>query len=147
MKRKNTIVDRLDLLLTAMEDDILATDDRELLASDDASQVSIEETRSLVHRALQAATRRVPADFRGRLEFIRSLLRSQPDLPVALSASFTFGQTPSEAEVNELIEDLVRSGIVDHSKRRKTGTPRKPDKLRSNANLQWPRKPRTSRKR
>lgn len=51
-----------------------------------------------------------------KLRLLRALLAARPDLAPSLSMAFASGQTPSEVEVEGVMNELVRRGVLETNK-------------------------------
>lgn len=139
MSRRNEMTDRLDKTLSALEHLFLDATDTEIVAMGRGGKVAVSDIRALV--AQQVAkhkqslmreaksdrkrivgvgvkdTSKVPIDVAGRLNLLSRLIATRSDLAPRLSSVFSGGRKPSDDEVNDLLEELIRHGILkDHNR-------------------------------
>ncbi len=124
MSNQNTTM-KLELMLTAFEDDVLRIADRDILADDDSD---LETTASFI--AVRLAARRamalpplaqrrsspksnvrrvVPRDAAGRRRLLGRLIATRSALPAHISMAFT-SREPDDAEVAQMLDELLRDG-------------------------------------
>jgi hypothetical protein len=103
---------RIDLVLSEIEDNILAASDDEILKEAGTRTRAVDEVRALIERQLQDRTRPVPREPAARRQLLADLLRARPALASTMSVSFSGGNTPSDDEVDELIDALLRRGVI-----------------------------------
>jgi hypothetical protein len=140
MSRHNEMTDRLDKTLTVLEDIFLEADDKEILEMSPEWKTLAADVRSLIaqqvdmnKQSLERDTNtkskqnaggsvkdasRTPIDVAGRLNLLRSLIATRSDLSPRLSSVFSAGRKPSEDEVNELMEELIRLGMIKDRNRK-----------------------------
>lgn len=116
----------LDTLLTACEDAVLATSDREILAERvaDADVTTSDFIAAalasrgatalppLVERRPSRGTtvrRAIPRDAAGRRRLLGRLIATRPGLPAHISMAFK-SREPDDAEVAEMLDELLRDG-------------------------------------
>ena len=134
MSRRNEMTVRLDKTLSALEHLFLEASDKEILEIDRGGKVAVSDVRTLVAHQVakhkqslkwEAKTNtkrdvgvgvkdapRVPIDVAGRLNMLRKLIANRTDLTPRLSSVFSGGRKPSDDEVNDLLEELIRNGII-----------------------------------
>lgn len=118
--------ERLDALLTAIEDSILAAPDDEWSPVRDPD---VEETRAFIcarvaetgtelpprvprrrsRRALAVRTA-IPKDPVGRRRLLGRLVASRAEVPAHISMAFE-SREPDDAEIAEMLEELLREGM------------------------------------
>jgi hypothetical protein len=124
MNNQNTAM-KLELMLTAFEDDVLGIADRDILADGDSE---VETTASFIANRL--ATRRatalpplaqrrsspksnvrrvVPRDAAGRRRLLGRLIATRSALPAHISMAFT-SREPDDSEVAQMLDELLRDG-------------------------------------
>lgn len=139
MSRHNEMTVRLDKTLSALEHLFLDATDTEIIAMGRGGKVTTSEVRALIaqqvanHKQslkLEANTDRkrivgegvkdaskVPFDVASRLNLLKRLLATHTDLSPRLSSVFSGGRKPSDDEINDLLEELIRHGILkDHNR-------------------------------
>ena len=118
--------ERLDALVTGLEDLILEAKDREIEAACDAG---VAETRALVEARLAArkpvavppiaalrrrrriaARRAVPADAAGRRRLLGRLVASGAKVPAHIGVRFE-SREPGDDEIAEMLDELLREGL------------------------------------
>lgn len=134
MSRRNEMTVRLDKTLSVLENLFLDATDKEILAMDRGGKIVVSDVRTLVaHQVAKhkqslkreaktarkriigvgvKAASRVPIDVAGRMNLLRRLIATRTDLTPRLSSVFSGGREPSEDEVNELLEELIRLGMI-----------------------------------
>ena len=140
MSRHNEMTDRLDKTLTVLEHLFLDADDKEILEMSPEWKTLATDVRSLIaqqvdmnKQSLERDTNtkskqiaggsvkdasRTPIDVAGRLNLLRSLIATRSDLSPRLSSVFSAGRKPSEDEVNEFMEELIRLGMIKDRNRK-----------------------------
>jgi len=103
----------IDRVLSAIERDILYASDDEILQETTGAQQQAHRVRTLIERQIQVRTRVVPREPAARRRLLAELLRTRPTLASAMSATFSDAQTPTDDEVDELIETLLRRGVLN----------------------------------
>lgn len=104
---------RIERVLDAIEDDILRADDREILQEADVARDSAERVRVLIQRQIRLRTSTVPREVGARRRLLAELLRARPVLAETIGAAFYADATPSDGEVDELIEALLQRGVLN----------------------------------
>lgn len=128
MKRSQSHIERLDNVLSGIENLVLAATDDELLresmdadATDDVKAVVAEQlirhrvVATAAARRSTASRKRAPRgtkEWSQRLAYVQSLLASRPDLSPRLGAVFGTGKTPTSEEVNEVVDELIKLGLM-----------------------------------
>jgi hypothetical protein len=122
----------LDLTLSALEAEIMAAPDAELLTLDQSSPHAAAEVGALIAKYLAKRTDSLVSEVPKvrseeqpggwaidssrealrRLEVLRQLLVMRPDVPAPLRAAFSADRTPSPGELDRLTEELHRIGIL-----------------------------------
>jgi hypothetical protein len=116
MTQKRIAHRSLDRVLSAIEEDLLHAGDSEILHEADDARQRVREVRALIDQQLGARSRAVPRGLTARRRLLAEILRARPTLSPAMSATFSDGKKPSGDEVDELIETLLRMGVL-HDKR------------------------------
>lgn len=135
MSRYNDMSLRLENMISALEKMILEAKDEEILTKGQGEEHAVSDARTLVEKQLLKYKQslkpvvknvkrivradvmnapRVPRDVAGRLQLLRKLLTTRPDLTPRLSSAFSAGRNPSDQEVNKLTEELIRMGVLKH---------------------------------
>ena len=132
MTRDNTSPQRLDSLLSGLEDEVLTLDDRELLAAEDVGSVGFGVLRSLIEsqipshlgsRALDpssgerrsSSSEASPEPVSGSPDprrLLEMLIASRRSVPSQVRLAFTADREPTDQEVEHLLAELIRSGSV-----------------------------------
>jgi hypothetical protein len=116
MRSKRSPIERLEALVDALEDRIANATDREILADDDSPSTSVRSLRHLITAQLRARAPVVPGDSSSRMALLQSLLTAQRAVPPSVRMAFSDGKQPSEAEVEDLIRELIQLGLLDGRK-------------------------------
>ena len=132
----NNVPDKLDRTLSAIEQIYLGALDKDVIADDIAATTAVVEmkrlfatqlknfeqsTMSALKSAVTRATKKPSTilskgEFAARLNILKRIIASRRDLSPRLSSVFGSGREPSEVELSELTEELVRLGILNTSK-------------------------------
>jgi hypothetical protein len=127
---------RLESTLDAIEKMIVDASDAEILESSsdpigESNQVrtlfanevkKANELKKIVSASAISVSRttpgfglsnRVPNKFNDRLVYLKNLVRTQPNISPRMVSVFSSNRNPSEREVDELIAELIRLGIID----------------------------------
>jgi hypothetical protein len=103
---------QIDRLLSAFEEDILNASDEEIVGDIVESDETVKRVRALIARQTRIHARVIPREPTARRRLLAELLRVEPSLAPSMSATFSGGRTPSDDEVDELIEALLRRGVL-----------------------------------
>ena len=133
---------RLDALLSGLEDDVLRLDDLTILSEDEGSAADVEHVRALIQfqtGAYAGTDHLQPAMNLGRVSsgegterpettsiampeeegelrrLLETLVANQPNLPKQVRIAFSAGGRPTGSEVNAIVAQLVRLGILKPS--------------------------------
>ncbi len=133
---------RLDALLSGLEDEILKLDDPEILSEDEDSFADIEHVRALIRSRISASSssnhsqpdtdtggassrhwRRSseavpiagPEKGADRRRLLEMLIANRANLPKPLRTAFSAAEKPTESEVDSMVEQLVRLGILKNT--------------------------------
>lgn len=115
---------RLENILAGLEELILRAPDREILALSNR-RAGVEEVRGLIaehtggyakepsrRHATRIRSRLKETRSADRLAVLRRLVRTRPDLRPQLSAVLGSGKTPTQSEIEDLMELLRKSEAV-----------------------------------
>jgi hypothetical protein len=123
-------LERLSRLLNALESEILKVPDAEVIATLDAAGSGVDDVSCLLvaqiakhHGHIISATHKISKKVRqrrsataknngSRIALLRRLLVARPELSPQLHAVLSDGRTPSAQDVEKLIAELVRSGLL-----------------------------------
>lgn len=125
-------IELLDSTLSALERLILETPDDEVLSWIAEKNHGVADIRALIEQHLgdskifpskrSVVARRsnsnkkqptsVTRNRNARLAFLRRLLASRPDLSPQLRAAFTAGKVPSNKELDDVMVELIRLGVL-----------------------------------
>lgn len=124
MNASTDFAERLEQLLDALETDILKASDREVIRSFGGTGPVAGVTRLLeapsgggapaprLESPRQRGSRRRPSKkLQDRMAVLRALLALRPELSPRLQPTLTKG-TPVAADIAELIDDLIREGLL-----------------------------------
>ena len=117
MKLKRCAGERLEALLEALEEGVLKASDREIMADERSPKSASREVKTIIHRQVRLRDSVVPSEPEARLQLLQLLARTQPDAPSSLRMAFDGGRSPSDCEIEELIGELLRLGVLDRQKR------------------------------
>ena len=133
---------RLDALLSGLEDDVLRLDDLTILSEDEASAAGVEHVRALIqfqtgayastdqsqseidlgrvsseHRSGRSETTAIaiPEEEGELRRLLETLVANQPNLSKQVRIAFSAGGRPTGSEVNAMVAQLVRLGILKPS--------------------------------
>ena len=133
---------RLDALLSGLEDEVLRLDDPAILSEDEDLFADIEHVRALIRSRIDASSsfnhlqpdtdtggvssrhwRRcseavpipVPKEGTERLRLLETLVANRPNLPKPVRIAFSAGEKPTESEVDSMVEQLIRLGILKNT--------------------------------
>lgn len=130
MNRRTNSIRKLDATLAALEQLILNATDSEIRGPLRSAPLEAEEVRAMVSRAFDQQKEGSRASHRNggedgakrqpkhaetlatRIARLRSLANVRPELAPRLNMVFGANRTPSEREVNDLTEELIRLGIL-----------------------------------
>ena len=129
MSRQVQAYETLSRLLAALEDDVLKMSDEEALEALNVERYGVDDVTRLIgaqllgrqgdsaapaRRTLPKAQprRRAAAKIEARVALLRRLLMARPDLSAQLHAVLSAGRTPGAREVEKLIAELVREGVL-----------------------------------
>jgi hypothetical protein len=102
----------IDRVLSEIEEAILRASDTEILEDAGPGTRAADEVRTLIARQIQHRNHSVPRDPASRRRLLQNLLLSRPALGASMRVSFSDGRSPSDEQVDELIEALVREGVI-----------------------------------
>ncbi len=108
----NSVVTALEGLILAAPDSDLTQDRVVLAEARDVRKLIDPKTKETRSKALT-----VRADLAGRLALLRELAMTRPELKPRLGLVFGAKGKASADKVNDLIEELIRSGILKKDKR------------------------------
>ena len=133
---------RLDALLSGLEEDVLRLDDLTILSEDKDSAIGVEHVRALIQSQIDASAgtdQPQPAMSLGRVSsgdrprrsettsiaipeeeaelrrLLETLVANQPNLLKQVRIAFSAGGKPTNSEVNAMVAQLVRLGILKPS--------------------------------
>lgn len=107
----------LDRVLSALEKEILRASDEEILQETKGAKQQAQRVRALVSHQISLRSQPVPQEPRARRHLVAELIRARPSLAPALSATFSGRNAPSDKEVDELIQKLLKRGVLRDKKR------------------------------
>ena len=132
---------RLDALLSGLEDDVLGMDDLAILSENEDPAGGFRHVRALIQSQIDASAsidRSQPETDLGRVSsghqsrrletsaiaipeeeselrrLLETLVVNQPNLPRQVRMAFSAGGKPTGSEVNAMVAQLVRLGILKH---------------------------------
>lgn len=122
-------VDQLERTISALEQMILTTSDREIISggTSEASHVTAIIAKSMArcdtstdNGVLDLRSRSKPKrqpslavnDWQSRIAFLRDLMATRPELSPRLGAVFGTGRTPTSEELNKLTDELIQLGLI-----------------------------------
>lgn len=124
-----SMISKWNSVVTALEDLILAAPDSDL-AKDRVALAEARDVRELIdpkskvrprvkakNREARPKALTVRADLAGRLALLRELAMTRPELKPRLGLVFGAKGRASADKVNDLIDELIRSGILKKDKR------------------------------
>lgn len=114
-----SMITKWNSVVTALEDLILVAPDSDL-TQDRVALAEAQDVRKLIEpKAKQTRSKvlTVRADLAGQLALLRELAKTRPELKPRLGLVFGTKGKASAGKVNELIEELIRSGILKKDKR------------------------------
>lgn len=119
-----SMISKLDAVLTALEELVLAAPNSELI-EDRAALVEAQDVRKLINRKIKIRrsvgaknpqTKPKPLtvlpDLAGRLAVLRELALTRPELKPRLGLVFGAKGRASADKVNDLVDELIRAGIL-----------------------------------
>lgn len=117
---KTSAYGRLDRILSGLEVEILATSDKDILSTKDASDIErkvgkLIDARLAIHDVDIVAS--VPNDARNRRMLFELIARTRSDIPKNVRMAFGSGRKVSDKEISMLLGKLVRSGFFVTNKR------------------------------
>ena len=107
---------RLGRLLDALEEATLLASDEKILQETRAAKVAATEVRDLVKGQMLLCNDVVPREPAGRRRLLENLLLARPSLASAMRVSFTGSNAATDEEVEEIIESLIRRGLIKNKK-------------------------------
>ena len=130
MSRNNSYANKLENTISGLEMTIMNSKDDAILAA--SGEDDLSAVRSVIDKQLskygyasgrqkklkqtisanRKNTPRAPIDVLERLKLIRLVLSARPDAPSRLSSAFSGGRKPSDNEINELTDELIRLGML-----------------------------------
>lgn len=116
MTHKRVTHRTIDRVLSAIEEDMLCASDDEILRETKGGEQHARRVRGLIERQIQVRTDAVPREPAARRRLLAELLRARPALAPTLSATFSSRKTPSDDEVDETIETLLKHGVLKPKK-------------------------------
>ncbi len=141
MNRHTERTDRLDNMLSAIEKLYLEAGNNEILDVVSGENSAVSEVRALIDQQVAKhkqslkplvkvggkklvgadviGSSRIPSDIAGRLKLLRRLVATRSDVPPRMISVFSGEREPSDDEVNELMNDLIRLGIIKERNREK----------------------------
>jgi hypothetical protein len=116
MTHKRVTYRTIDRVLSAIEKDILCAGDDEIVQESKGAEQHVRRVRALIERQIQVRTRTVPRQPAARRRLLAELLRARPTLAPTLGATFSTRKIPSDDEVDEIFETLLRHGVLKPKK-------------------------------
>lgn len=117
MTPRRNIDKAIDSIISGLEEEILHASDDEILEDTGDARHAAAEVRTLIDQQIRARSHGVPNGLTARRSLLAEILRARPSLAPAMSATFSDGRNPSEDEVNDLIETLLRIGVLHNSEK------------------------------
>lgn len=129
MNRNALAYENLSMLLFALENEILKMPDTEAVTTLTAGRNGVDDVTSLIctqlfkHQGISAAPaaktsqkvrprRSAAARSEASVALLRRLLMARPELSPQMHAVLSAGRTPGAQEVERLIAELVRKGVL-----------------------------------
>lgn len=131
--------DKLDIILGIVENNILDTDDGSINSFSAQNSFDTSELKLLINELLldyktlnfkshniinkkiaQISTKKsngVPRSITGKLNLLKSLLKSRIDLSPQISPIFSAGKKPRAKDVDQIIEKLISQGMLQSNKK------------------------------
>lgn len=122
-------VDRLERTISALEQLILTSSDREIISEgtseahhvkaiiaksvamcDTSTGSGVSDLRSRSKPKRQ--TSRAASEWQSRIAFFRDLIATRPDLSPRLGTVFGAGRTPTSEELSKLTDELIQQGLI-----------------------------------
>lgn len=118
MTRKSISRSAVERVLETVERSIMQASDAELLQEHSDAREQAQQVRALIARQIELRARAVPREPVARRRLLADLLQVRPTLAPTMSATFAGGRTPTDDEVDELIEALLRRGVLSSKRKR-----------------------------